>query len=127
MALAPGALISAGGMALAVPAAWALSGLTPIGLARQAEVSPGLEFNAAILLGGAAVLAAALTARAAVTAWRVARLRAAPGLAGGAGRGRARGPAGGPPAASFPRRWWPACGSPSSPARAPPRCRSARR
>ena len=85
MALAPGALISAGGMALAVPAAWALSGLTPIGLARQAEVSPGLEFNAAILLGGAALLSAALTARAAVTAWRVARLRAAPGLAGGAG------------------------------------------
>ena len=85
MALVPAALISAGGMALAVPAAWALSGLTPIGLARQAEVSPGLEFNAAILLGGAAVLAAALTARAAVTAWRVARLRAAPGLAGGGG------------------------------------------
>jgi putative ABC transport system permease protein len=87
MALIPAALISAGGMALAVPAAWALSGLTPIGLARQAEVSPGLQFDAPILLGGAAVLTALLTARAAVTAWRVARLRAAPGLAGGGGGG----------------------------------------
>jgi hypothetical protein len=82
MALFPAALISTGGMALAVPAAWALSGLTPIGLARQAEVSPGLEFDAPILLGGAAVLTALLTARAAVTAWRVARLRAAPGVPG---------------------------------------------
>jgi hypothetical protein len=87
IALVPAALISAGGMALAVPAAWALSGLTPIGLARQAEVSPGLEFNAAILLGGAAVLTAALIARAALTAWRVARVRTAPGLAGRGGPG----------------------------------------
>jgi len=87
IALVPAALISAGGMALAVPAAWALSGLTPIGLARQAEVSPGLQFDAPILLGGAAVLTALLTARAAVTARRVARLRTAPGLAGRGGPG----------------------------------------
>jgi len=90
IALVPPALISAGGMALALPAAWALSGLTPIGLARQAEVSPGLEFNAAILLGSAAVLAAALTARAAVTAWHLTRLRTAPGLAGGGPRPASR-------------------------------------
>jgi hypothetical protein len=75
MALVPAALISVAGMALAVPIAWALSGLTPIGLARTAEVSPGLEFNAAILPGGAAVLAVALAGRAALTAWRVVRAR----------------------------------------------------
>jgi hypothetical protein len=57
VALAPAALVAAGGMALAIPVAYGLSALTPTGLARRAEISPGFSFNAAILLGGAAALA----------------------------------------------------------------------
>ena len=68
VALAPGALVAAGGMVLAVPVAYGLSAFTPIGLARRAEVSPGFSFNAAILLGGAAALALLLAGRAAITA-----------------------------------------------------------
>ena len=75
VALVPAVLICGTGLVLAIPVAWLLSGLTPIGLARQAEVSPGLSFDAGIMLGGAAVLIAALTLRAALTAWRVVLLR----------------------------------------------------
>ena len=72
VALAPGALVAAAGMALAVPAAYALSVFTPIGLARRAEISPGFSFDAPVLLGGAALLTLLLTARTALTAQRVA-------------------------------------------------------
>ena len=92
VALAPGALICAAGMVLAIPAAYGLSVLTPLGLARQAELSPGLSFNAAILLGGAACLTLLLTGRAAATAWRVVRIRtgrpAAEAVTGGSRAGR---------------------------------------
>jgi hypothetical protein len=71
VALAPGALVAAGGMALSVLVAFGLSAFTPIGLARRAEVSPGSSFDAAILLGGAAVLALLVTGRAATTALRL--------------------------------------------------------
>jgi hypothetical protein len=94
VALAPGALVAVAGMALAVPAAYALSWFTPIGLARRAEVSPGFAFDAAAMLGGAAVLALLLAGRAALAAPRaaaVSRTAAAgpgPWLAGRlAGRG----------------------------------------
>jgi len=96
VALAPGALVAVAGMALAIPAAYALSWFTPIGLARRAEISPGFAFDAAAMLGGAAVLALLLTAPAALAAPRAARsgVRAAAdgrprvGLAGRlAGRG----------------------------------------
>jgi hypothetical protein len=73
MAVAPGALVAVAGMALAIPAAYGLSWFTPIGLARRAEVSPGFEFDAAALLGGAAVLALLLAGRAALAAPRAAR------------------------------------------------------
>ena len=73
VALAPGALVAVAGMALAIPVAYLLSWFTPIGLARRAEISPGFEFDAAALLGGAAVLALLLAARAAVAAPRAAR------------------------------------------------------
>jgi len=73
VALAPGALVAVAGMALAIPAAYLLSWFTPIGLARRAEISPGFAFDAAALLGGAAVLALLLAARAAVAAPRAAR------------------------------------------------------
>jgi hypothetical protein len=76
VALAPGALVAAGAMVLAVPVAYGLSVFTPIGLARRAEISPGLSFNAAILLGGAAALALLLTGWAAITAQRTVRIQA---------------------------------------------------
>ena len=60
-------------MALAIPAAYALSVFTPIGLARRAEISPGFAFDAPVLLGGAVLLTLLLTARTALTAQRVAR------------------------------------------------------
>jgi hypothetical protein len=91
VALVPGALVAAGGMALAIPVAYGLSALTPIGLARQAEISPGFSFDAAILLSGAAALALLLTGRTAVTALRVTRAGAgAPAAAGGRGSRAAR-------------------------------------
>ena len=86
VALAPGALVAAAGMALAIPAAYALSVFTPIGLARRAEISPGLSFDAPVLLGGAVLLTLLLTARAALTAQRMAS-RQADAMAGSRGRG----------------------------------------
>jgi hypothetical protein len=83
VALAPGALVAAAGMALAIPAAYGLSVFTPVGLARRAEISPGLSFDAPILLGGAALVTLLLTARAALSAQRVTRLPA--GAQAGAG------------------------------------------
>ena len=73
IALAPGALVAVAGMALAIPVAYLLSWFTPIGLARRAEISPGFEFDAAAMLGGAAVLALLLAGRAALAAPRAAR------------------------------------------------------
>src|ERR1700722_18333002 len=72
-ALAPGVLVAVAGMTLAVPAAYGLSVFTPIGLARRAEISPGLLFDAAALLGGAALLGLLLAGRAALAAPRAAR------------------------------------------------------
>jgi hypothetical protein len=86
VALAPGALVAAAGMALAIPAAYGLSVFTPVGLARRAEISPGLSFDAPILLGGAALVTLLLTARAALSALRVSRMPA-DGPAGAAVRG----------------------------------------
>ena len=76
VALAPGALVAAAGMVLAIPAAYALSVFTPVGLARRAEISPGFSFDAPVLLGGAVLLVVLLTARAALAAQRVARRQA---------------------------------------------------
>ncbi len=96
VALAPGALVAVAGMALAIPAAYLLSWFTPIGLARRAEITPGFAFDAAAVLGGAAVLALLLVGRTALAAPRAARTgalrtaadRSGPGLAGRlAGRG----------------------------------------
>jgi hypothetical protein len=76
VALVPGALVAVAGMALAIPAAYLLSWFTPIGLARRAEISPGFAFDAAAMLGGAAVLALLLAGRAALAAPRAARAAA---------------------------------------------------
>ena len=94
-ALAPGALVAVAGMALAIPAAYLLSWFTPIGLARRAEISPGFAFDAAAVLGGAAVLALLLVGRAALAAPRAARTGARGTAAEPARRG-AGGAAGGP-------------------------------
>lgn len=96
VALVPGALVAVAGMALAIPAAYLLSWFTPIGLARRAEVSPGFEFDATAVLGGAAVLALLLAGRVALAAPRAARTGARGAVAdrpraGLAGRLAARG------------------------------------
>jgi hypothetical protein len=72
-ALAPAVLVAVAGMTLAVPLAYGLSAFMPIGLARRAEVSPGLSFDAAAVLGGAALLGLLLAGRAALAAPRAAR------------------------------------------------------
>lgn len=66
-------VIAVGGALLAVAVAAVASPLTPVGLARKAEIHPGFEFNAAILLGAAAVLAVILVVRAAIPAWLASR------------------------------------------------------
>jgi hypothetical protein len=74
-------LVGAAGALLAVILAVLASPLAPIGLARQAEVDPGLSVDVAVLsLGGLGVLVA-VPARAAVAAWWVTRATA--GRAGG--------------------------------------------
>jgi hypothetical protein len=78
VALAPGALVAAAGMALAIPAAYALSVFTPVGLARRAEISPGFSFDALALLGGAVLLTLLLAGRAALAAQRAAWRQADP-------------------------------------------------
>jgi hypothetical protein len=67
------ALVGAGGALLAVVLAVLASPLTPIGLARQAEVDPGLAADVPVLVLGAVGVLAAVLARAGVAAWRVTR------------------------------------------------------
>ena len=66
-----GAIIA--GSALAVFGAWLASTLLPIGLARQADPSPGRQFDVLVLLGGAAASIAVLSSMALLVAWRHAR------------------------------------------------------
>jgi len=72
-ALTPAVIVAVAGMTLAIPVAYGFSVLMPIGLARRAEVSPGLSFDVAAVLGGAAVLGLLLAGRAALAAPRAAR------------------------------------------------------
>jgi hypothetical protein len=74
------------GAALAVMVAVLASPLMPIGLARQAEVHPGVSLDGAVLLGGFLVIVVVLTAWTSLVAWKAS---AAIGPGGGA-RGRAR-------------------------------------
>lgn len=60
------------GSAGAVVVAVALSPLMPIGIARRAEIHPGVEANVAILAGGCIALGAGILARAALPVWRAA-------------------------------------------------------
>lgn len=72
-AMARPAVVAVGGSAVALAVAAAASPLTPIGLARKAEIHPGFHFNAAVLGGGAALLALVLVLRAALPAWLMSR------------------------------------------------------
>jgi hypothetical protein len=89
IALFRAVVIGMGGAAVAVAAAAALSTLTPIGVARRAELNPGMLVDWPVLGCGSLVIVVLVTAWAAMPAWRAAR---APGDVQGviapAGRGR---------------------------------------
>jgi ABC-type lipoprotein release transport system permease subunit len=87
VALVRAALISTGGVTVAVAAAIGLSPLTPIGLARRAELHPGIAADPAVLAVGAFAVVALVAAGAAVPAWRASRApTTALGVAGPIGR-----------------------------------------
>ena len=60
------------GAILAVVVAILVSPLTPIGIARRAEIHPGLSFNVAVCAIGFVTVVAVVVLRGLVTAWRVA-------------------------------------------------------
>ena len=66
-------LIGFAGAVVAVMVAYLLSPLTPIGLARQAEIHPGFSINVAVLGIGAVVVVVLVILRALIPAWRIAR------------------------------------------------------
>lgn len=68
------AVVGLGGAALAIAVAWLASPIMPIGLARQAEIHPGLSFDLVILLLGGVGLALILIPWAALPAWRLSRV-----------------------------------------------------
>ena len=73
VALVRAAMVAAAGAVLAIGVAVALSPLTPVGLARQAEPHPGVAVNAAVLGLGALAIAAFVVVRSWPTALRQAR------------------------------------------------------
>jgi hypothetical protein len=70
----PTAIAVVGGV-VAVVGALLLSPLTPVGIARQAEIAPGFSVNVAALLGGFVALVAVLVASAFLISWRAMRRR----------------------------------------------------
>ena len=98
--------VAVAGLAAAVAAvviAVAASPMMPIGPARLADPSPGVQADLAVLLPGAAAIVVLLVARAAVTAWRAA---AAGRIGTAAAPALARGPA--------PAAWLAAAGAPAT-------------
>jgi hypothetical protein len=77
VAVARSTVIGVLGAIVAAGAAVALSPLAPIGVARRAELDPGVAANIPVLVAGAAAVVALVMAAAALPAWRAAR---APGL-----------------------------------------------
>ena len=77
------------GTVLAVLAAWLASTLMPMGLARRAEPSPGLQFDALVLIGGAVAAAAVASSVVLLLAWRYAPVASAPVPARPSALGRA--------------------------------------
>ena len=68
-----GVLVGVGGALLATMVAVLLSPLTPIGLARRAEVVPGIAVDAPVLVLGAAGLLLAVLARTGMAGWAATR------------------------------------------------------
>jgi hypothetical protein len=89
VALVRAAVIGAGGAMVAVAVAVALSPLAPIGLARRAELQPGIAADLAVLAPGALAVVAVVAGCAAVAAWRAGRAPATSlGVVEPAGAGR---------------------------------------
>jgi hypothetical protein len=77
IALIRTAMVGVGGAAVAVAAALALSPLTPIGVARRAELDPGLAADWPVLAAGGLAVAALVGVAVALPAWRAAQARGA--------------------------------------------------
>jgi ABC-type lipoprotein release transport system permease subunit len=75
VAMARPATIAVIGGVAAVLIAIAASPLTPIGIARQAEIAPGLSVNLAVLAAGFAALVGVLVLSSFVISWRATRIR----------------------------------------------------
>jgi hypothetical protein len=73
VALVRAAVIGVGGAMVALAVAVALSPLAPIGLARRAELHPGIAVDLAVLAPGALAVVALVAACATVAAWRAGR------------------------------------------------------
>jgi hypothetical protein len=73
VALVRAGLIGLGGATLAIVLAVALSPLSPIGLARQAEIDPGWSVDPFVLVVGALAVPLLVLARTAVAAWWTSR------------------------------------------------------
>jgi hypothetical protein len=105
VAVVRAAPVAVAGAALAVAGAVALSPATPLGVARRAELDPGVAVDLPVLAVGAAAVVAAVLACAALAGWRAAQDRGGGLDAEAAGPGRrsrvaaALGAAGLPPAA----------------------------
>ncbi len=72
--LVRGVIVAGLGALLAVGGGVALSRFTPIGLARKADVHPGIRVDPTVLAVGGVVILAAVIAWCAVIGWRAARL-----------------------------------------------------
>jgi hypothetical protein len=89
VALVRAAAIGLGGAAVAVSTAVSLSPLTPIGLARRAELHPGISVDLAVLAPGALAVVVLVAVCVAGPAWRASRTPAtALGVAEPVGTGR---------------------------------------
>jgi FtsX-like permease family len=73
VAVVRAAPVAVAGAALAVAGAVALSPATPLGVARRAELNPGVAVDLPVLAVGAAAVAIGILACAAAAAWRAAR------------------------------------------------------
>jgi hypothetical protein len=77
VALVRGVAVAGVGAAVAVAIAYALSPLSPVGLAHTAELSPGIAFDGLVLGVGGLVLIVSVSALTLVASWRASRLTGA--------------------------------------------------
>ena len=73
--LARAAIVAVAGAVVSVVVAVALSPLTPFGLARRAEIHPGVAVNVAVLAVGFAGIVVVVLGSAVLSAWRASRAR----------------------------------------------------